>query len=376
MANACGLNATQQMADILIHVEDPGAANMVIGLPEKLVALGCDTILLASSYAKDFLASKGQAFFARQGTPLGVLNIQKPKVVVVGTSEDKRAFSLPLTRTAQEIGIPTIGIVDMVCNANNRFRGGGDDPLGYVPDQLIVPDQATKDAYIQIGFPAKKISLLGHPAYDRAYQYRQNNSVEPKQNSDRKKRILFLAEGWDLFDEKLSYRSKDYTLEGRGGDNWRTAIVLEELLDALIALPELNAEVVVRPHPKMSASDFDRFAREITIEEGGDPLEAVSKADAVIGMTSMLLIEAAIVGRPVLSILPQPIEKDWLGPIKSGMIFCVITGTELKTALPKLLAGNVPSEFQKEWESEFSEDSFAQYICKFLESPQKRFETI
>ena len=40
MANACGLNATQQMADILIHVEDPGAANMVIGLPEKLVALG------------------------------------------------------------------------------------------------------------------------------------------------------------------------------------------------------------------------------------------------------------------------------------------------------------------------------------------------
>ena len=376
MANACGQNAKQQMADILIHVEDPGAANMVIGLPEKLAGLGCDTILLASSYAKYFLASKGQAFFARQGTPLGVLNIQKPKVVVVGTSEDKQAFSLPLTRTAQEIGIPTIGIVDMVCNAHNRFCGEGDDPLGYIPDNLIVPDQATKDAYIQIGFPAKKISLLGHPAYDRAYQFRQNNSVKVKQNQDGKKRILFLAEGWDLFDEKLSCRSKDYTLEGRGGDNWRTAIVLEELLDALIALPELNAEVVVRPHPKMSASDFDRFASEITIEEGGDPLEAVSKADAVIGMTSMLLIEAAIVGRPVLSILPQPIEKDWLGPIKSGMISCVITETELKTALPKLLAGNVPSEFQKDWESEFSEDSFAQYICEFLESHQKRFETI
>jgi hypothetical protein len=40
------------------------------------------------------------------------------------------------------------------------------------------------------------------------------------------------------------------------------------------------------------------------------------------------------------------------------------------------LAGNVPSEFQKDWESEFSEDSFAQYICEFLESHQKRFETI
>ena len=327
------------MDDILIHVEDPGAANMVIGLPEKLLALGCKSILLASSYAQNFLISNGQAFSACRRTPLEILDFHKPHLVVVGTSADKQAFSLSLTHAAQEAGLPTLGLVDMACNSHNRFRGGGDDPLGYVPDQLIVPDQATKDAYIQIGFPAKKISLLGHPAYDRAYQYRQNNSVEPKQNSDRKKRILFLAEGWDLFDEKLSYRSKDYTLEGRGGDNWRTAIVLEELLDALIALPELNAEVVVRPHPKMSASDFDRFAREITIEEGGDPLEAVSKADAVIGMTSMLLIEAAIVGRPVLSILPRAIEKSWLGPLKTGHILSVSNREDLRRALQELISG-------------------------------------
>jgi hypothetical protein len=331
------------MADILIHVEDPGAANMVIGLPEKLFALGCDTQLLASSYAKEFLTSNKQAFSPRLGTPLEILKITKPKVVVVGTSEDKQAFSLLLTHAAQKSGIPTIGMVDMACNAHNRFRGGGDDPLGYVPAQLIVTDQATKDAYIQIGFPAKKISLLGHPAYDRAYQYRQNNFVEPKQNSDRKKQILFLAEGWDLFDEKQSYRSKDYTLEGRGGDNWRTAIVLEELLDALDSLPEINAEVVVRPHPKMTASDFDRFEGEITVEAGGDPLEAASKADAVIGMTSMLLIEAAIVGRPVLSILPQPIERDWLGPIQDGDILSVTNRSDLVKALPSLMAGKIPA---------------------------------
>jgi hypothetical protein len=350
------------MADILIHVEDPGAANMVIGLPEKLSALGCDAQLLASSYAKEFLTSSGQAFSARLGTPLEILNIQNPKVVVVGTSEDKQAFSLPLTHAAQKSGIPTIGMVDMACNANNRFRGEGDDPLGYIPDNLIVPDQATMDAFIQIGVPAKKISRLGHPAYDRAYRFHQNRAAEAKSNTNRKKRILFLAEGRSLFDEKLSCRTDEYTLTGRGGDNWRTAIVLEELLDALSSLPELNAEVVVRPHPKMSTSDFDRFEGEIIVDAGGDPLEAVSKADAVIGMTSMLLIEAAIVGRPVLSILPQPIEKDWLGPLKSGHILVVSNREDLLRALQELISGQMVPENSVNWTQFSAGELIAEYI--------------
>ncbi len=354
------------MTDILIHVEDPGAANLVIDLPEKLSALGCKPILLASSHAQNYLASKGQDFSIRQGRPLEILDFHKPKIVVVGTSEDKHAFSLSLTHAAQEAGLPTLGLVDMACNAANRFRGEGNDPLGFVPDNLIVTDQVTSDAYVRLGIPAASICVVGHPAYNRAYQFRRDRPIEPRPNTG-KKRILFLAEGWDLLDENQSMRSKDYTLAGRGGDDWRTAVVLEELLDAVIALPELNAKVVVRPHPKMSASDFGRFAEEITIEEGGDPLEAASRAFAVIGMTSILLVEAAIIGRPVLSILPRAIEKSWLGPIKSGMIHCVTTDTELKTILPELLSGNIHSEFQKEWVSEFASDTLAQHICVLLE---------
>ena len=50
------------MTDILVHVEDPGAANMVIGLPKVVGDLGYECKIYASCHAKDHLTKAGQSY--------------------------------------------------------------------------------------------------------------------------------------------------------------------------------------------------------------------------------------------------------------------------------------------------------------------------
>jgi predicted glycosyltransferase len=51
------------------------------------------------------------------------------------------------------------------------------------------------------------------------------------------------------------------------------------------------------------------------ISEGGDPLELAYVSDIIVGMTTMLLFEASLLGKSVFSIIPRKFEIDWL-PVK------------------------------------------------------------
>jgi hypothetical protein len=363
------------MTDVLIHVEDPGAANMVIGLPEMLKCSGYKTTLCASSHAKSCLAIHAEPYCEWNRSAQELLASEKPKTVVVGTSGDSNALSLQVTAECRPLGIPTVGLVDMACNAQDRFRGKEESPLAYAPDYLVVPDKVTEDAYRDLGFPPDKLATLGHPTYDRAFEYKSKHLNLKRQVSD-KIRVLFLAEGWHPFDRTLSLRTKNYTLEGRGESNWRTAIVLEELLDALDSIPATNVEVVVRPHPKMSARDFERYAGEVIVQEGGDPLDAVLNADVVVGMTSILLGEAAILGCQVLSVLPNLGECEFLPPLINGRVEVVSTREELRLILPDLLSGHLNTIESGIWQYSAAKENIAGYIASvlnFVDEPQNSF---
>ena len=326
------------MTDILVHVEDPGAANMVIGLPKVVGDLGYECKIYASCHAKDHLTKAGQSYKEVTTSSSEILDLEKPKLILVGTSEDKESFSISLTRSAKEKNILSVAVVDMACNASLRFRGTGDDSLKYVTDFLIVPDELTANSYREIGLPDDRINVIGHPIYERAYKYRQNISPHKTQKKQREKKILFIAEGVDQLDAHQSYVSKNYTLQGRGGSGWRTAIVLEEILDAISFNSNLIADVIVRRHPKMSPLSLNIYSSEVTFDSG-PAYDSINNADAVVGMTSILLVEAAIIGRPVLSVLPSPDEKEWLAPIKADVIKSVTSRSDLPEALMGLFDG-------------------------------------
>jgi hypothetical protein len=331
-------------------VEDPGALNFLAPLVDMLIEQDVSLVIF------------GVGVGARQLSERGYLVIQPPSeqdaekilraygcnLLIIGTCEDKHTPAFGLVRAARLAGIQTLGVVDAAVNAQFRFRGSSDVPLAHAPDWMIVPDEATADAFDQLGFPRDRISIVGHPARDLAR--RRSLSLRLAVDDGRhartqdKYRIVFVSELSDGLDQGQYTRSKDYTLMGRGNSSARTAIVAEELLDALSALRDhhgINSTLVLRLHPKQAKSDLGALSDEFDeVSIGGDPLEVVATADLVVGMTSMLLLQASDIGLNCLSILPREQEKAWLPDVALGVIPSVTDRSSLRASLLNLLLSN------------------------------------
>lgn len=349
--------------DILMFVEDPGAANMVLDLPSLLANQGCKVVLLAMSHAARYLKARHATFsvIPEDAGAIELLTAYDPCLIVVGTSENPDSLSFELIHSARRKSIMTFGLVDMSCNADLRFRGRGDQALNHAPDRLIVPDNITRDAFVHLGYPVKNISNLGNPQYDKAW--RRRDELEQLGASRQRERPcwVFVAEGFDQLNPAASLRSSDYSLFGRGKTDWRTGIVLEEILDGIAELSP-RPEIIVRPHPKSSSRDFQPWESEIIIDDIVDPMESVWRADAVLGMSSMLLLESAILGRPVLSVLPRRHEREWLGPLASLQVASVYDRDDLRLALVGLLTGCCPSAPPESWATPNAAKRIASYL--------------
>jgi hypothetical protein len=337
--------------DILIYVEDPGAANFVAELPAVLAGHGLRTYLLAEGYAYPYLIQRGiqPEVVDPSITASEILNQLKPRLVIVGTSENPDTLGFKLVQAAHDLGIKTLGVVDAFGNADYRFRGNTDNPLAYAPEWLAVPDQWTKEAYISLGYPPDYVTICGHPHYDYVLDTKAKLEQEDMGMLRRKMFpanqkddpvVVFVSEISTGLNPGKYNHTPDYTLHGRGVSKGRTEIVIEEFLDAIEAY-RTKPYLVLRLHPKNTKEELFPFLdafHQVSQEE--PPLELVYASDLIVGMTTMLLTEAAILGRPTLSIVPRITEKVALPTIRAGITPCVTTRNELRAILPDLIKRN------------------------------------
>jgi hypothetical protein len=332
--------------DVLVFVEDPGAANMIIGLDEALRSHGLAARIVAPERLHRYLEAHGQLCAAANAVE-NLLDLERPRVLLVGTSEDPQSAGLALVAWGRCRGIPTAAVVDGPANAEHRFRGRSTAPLAHAPDRLAVPDERTARAYARLGFPSDAIAVCGHPLHDRVLEAREaldhqgrgrvRKRVFPGLTEDRVL-VLFLAELSDGLDPTQFVRGPEYTLAGRGGSDRRTDIVLEEVLDALRPLRD-RIRLALRLHPKNTPAEFAPYGPELdAVSAAGTAWDAVYASDLVVGMTTVLLFEAALLGRPVLSMLPRSREKTWLAAIDEETIRSVSTRSALRTLLPAAVA--------------------------------------
>lgn len=323
-----------------MYADDPGGANYLAPMVEVLQKFGARVEFWLPpsliTFAKDrhFSALPFNAGFSHEEL------LQGADLVILGTSENRDCLAHQLVLVSKKLGIPSLGVVDMTVNAAKRFQGKTQNSLAFVPDWLAVPDELCKSIYIKLGYPADRVGVCGHPHYDvvrnKRFELMQSDQIELRQRifpgvpSDRPI-WLFLAEGIDLLNPEQSYRSSQYTLEGRGDSDFRACIVLEELLDiARNFCPQ--PWVVLRLHPKSNLADLSPIISELEgIQQGGDPLAAVWAADMVIGMSTMLLLETSLLQRPHFSILPRTIEASWLPTIGLNITRCAHTRQEIQS---------------------------------------------
>jgi hypothetical protein len=337
--------------DLLIFVEDAGAANYVAQLPAALARRGVRCRLFASGVARDYLGQHEIDFEVgpRPQDAEQLLASVDPSLLLVGTAENTDTLGLALIEKARHAGIQSVAAVDARSNADRRFRGGGHHALAYAPDWLLLPDEWTKDAFVALGYSASRALICGHPHYDQVHDtFTRLASVDrsalrqkllPGANGQRV--LIFAAEVSNGLEPQQYQRSPEYTLSGRGTSTGRTEIVIEELLDALRPMKP-RPYLVLRLHPKNKREDFVSYLDEFDcMSKDEPPLELVYVADLVVGMTSIILLEAALMSCPTLSVVPRLSETEWLPSADLG-IARATTREQLKSSLEILLSAPAP----------------------------------
>ena len=335
---------------IAILVEDPGAANYVAGLGAELAARGHAVHLFAADPAGRLLARLGEAFEPAPTDPKGVLG-PGPALVVVGTGEDPDALALELVDEARRENIVTVGIVDAPINEDFRFRGRGSSPLTHAPDAVLTVDERAADAFVRMGLPRCRVFACGHPMFDRVRRDASRLAAEDRATvrgralpglPQERPVLLVLAERLGGLNGPQFMRSADYTLAGRGGSDHRQHIVLEEVLNAVAGLKRTPI-LVLRLHPKADPEDFAPYLPAFdAVSTEGPATDLLMAADAVIGTTTTLLVEAALLGRPTLSVVPRERERDWLVTIGARVTRCASRRDEIRPAIEATLAEGPP----------------------------------
>jgi hypothetical protein len=336
--------------DILLFVEDPSAANYAALLLPAFIRKGWRTRIYASGVACESLRARGMVFAEApsDSDARSLLSLINPSCVLTGNAENPETLGLRLIDAAREAGIPSVGFVDALMRAFYRFRGTTADPLAHAPDLLLVPDDRTGEAFAALGYPPENTVVCGHPQYDETMAVgrcwdKEGGPADFRRRlfpgvAVERKILTFVSEGSFRYPSARKSAEAEYGFLGRGADKGRTRIVLEEVLDAVAGFAD-KPYFVFRAHPIEKAEDYAEYGADVDrFSSGGSPLELVYASDLTVGMTSMLLLEAALLGRPTLAVLARKSEIELLPNVRVGLTPHVLNRRDLRSMLPALLA--------------------------------------
>jgi len=351
----------QKKTDVLIFVEDPGAANYVAGLPSIFFRLGISFRLLVTGLARTNLQDRG---ICTEEVEHGVSAHQilaklKPSLLIVGTAENPDTLGLSLVHQAKLSEIESIGIIDAYGNADLRFRGRNEDPLAYATDWLFVPTELVRDSYVDLGYSAEQVIVCGHPHYDFVRETAVKLTGKDREAfrqllfpgvPSESKVLVFVSEGSARLKPRTQKYLSECTLPHNGQRPGRTEIVLKEFIDA-IKLVCPCPYLVLRPHPKDVIEDYEEYRDEFDLISGsGSSVECLYAADYVVGMTGTVMMEAALLGMPSLAIVPRAAELELLPTIQLGITPFVTTREQLRSTIVGFLQNKIetmPADLDK-----------------------------
>lgn len=300
---------------ILFFSCEPGGAEALIPVIGLLEEHEYDVCVLTYGHAVERFRKNGIAFSeihpderdARQ-----LLHDFAPDYVITSATSlpSKDMMEKYLWDAAREAGIGTLAFIDQWQNYSMRFSGIHiHERLRYLPDLINCINKIGRREMIEEGFPEDRLISFGHPYLAGiAARYASLSadtaiSVLGITSSDfrREETLVFVSEPlFENFANSRGYNQYD---------------VLNYFLKNVLRFHQ-EARVVIKLHPKDDPEKFrsvlDRF-REIEIHIVRNELtslECLTLSDRIFGMTSIMLIEAFIFGKTVVSLQPGLSVED------------------------------------------------------------------
>lgn len=296
--------------DVLFAAAEPGSANVLASFHSRAKDRYGACAAWATPAASPALEAAGlnvdrfEAVVVVSDVERRWATSEQPRAVLTGTSLDG-TLEAALWRLAAQAGVPALAWIDQWMNLERRFQHGR-------PAWVAVIDESQRQALITLGFDEQRIILGGHPHLD---VMRVRPVAAPARNpQDATQTVLFVSESY----------SEDYRL-GRlsplGYDEHEVfEIVTRAVVAAAQAQPHRHIDLVVKFHPLegeprrfidvIESRDWPKNVRVRWLPGPASGREAAAQADLVIGMSSMLLLEALLMERPVISLTPVIKDED------------------------------------------------------------------
>ncbi len=283
----------------LVFGRDPGGANALLPVVRALTARSGDSVdLLAQAWAEDVFRCGGAPFRAA-GPDDFPPALARTDAALTGTSWPPDAETR-LWRAAEEAGVPTLALFDYWANYRVRFLGPSGEPVW--PTRIAVMDAAVAREMEAEGAPKDRIVVTGQPFLEmRAAQLRAKAGAAPP---PRKGRVLFVSQPL----------SASPSAGERGYDEFSALRLAADAVERAARTSGRPLCLALKPHPKENPAGLRAALGSpppgVTHEWEEDGDAALLKSEVVLGMSSMMLVEAALAGCPIVSVQPGLPRQD------------------------------------------------------------------
>lgn len=242
-----------------------------------------------------------------------------------------------LWRIAREQGIPTVAFLDQWQNYAIRFSGlTENERLAYLPDIINCIDDYGLLEMKSAGFSEDILVTLGHPYLSSLADVYSEIDPEAIKNM-----VLVTKLPVDLF---VSESIFEYYGKGRGYDQYDVLRFFLEFFRKEQSFEPRAA--VIKLHPKDDIAKFRATLNKYSdtnikvIQDELSPIECIAISDRVFGMTSIMLIEAYVLGKEVLSLQPGLKTEDQFVLSRRGLTNTVLSYDTDTADIPGMLKKN------------------------------------
>lgn len=326
---------------VLVVAGDPGGANALLPVIKQLMRIDqIKTKCLSYYQATGLWESNGINSIHLEDGP----NKDSVKALLLGadvlltaTSCNELNWEIHLIKEARIIGIFVVSLLDFWSNYRERFLLNG---CLCQPDVIAIMDDYSKAEMIGLGFDASHLEVTGHPVLeaikDRQRSWSAAYALREKLGISRSDvMIVFVSQ--PLIE---LYRILGKKTEALGYDELQVFSMLCELLRELTNEIDGKVTLLVLPHPREQTEKYQkildkRFSVFPVLDI--DRYAVAMAADAVVGMTSMFLVEICYLGGRVISFQPGLAANDILPTNRMGWSVPVYKKKEFLPTLKDLL---------------------------------------
>lgn len=272
------------------------------------------------------------------------------ELIVTGTCWADDGLDKKWIKKSKELNIPCISIIENWSCYSKRFFDGKNY---FYPDYIFTNDAIAKDEAANEGIPIHLMQIMGNPVLEEWQSttsgeiLKRNDILEAWEVPKDKKIVLFVSE---------EYR-QDYGQETPFYPGFDEYQVIKDIMEVM---PD-NWHLIIKKHPAEPQSKYIEYQgiTNVTLLNRTNINWVRKIPDILIGMGSMLLIEAGFERRDVISYRPNQLTP-FIGN-KLGVTNLILNKTDLANIFYRGLVPSLTPDLMPNFRGS------TQNIIKFLE---------